>query len=38
MLLDLMLMEAISMTIEAISMEELLMLIEGFNGAQDGHH
>jgi hypothetical protein len=38
MLLDLMLMEAISMTVEAISMEEHLMLMEDFDGAQDGHH
>jgi hypothetical protein len=38
MLLDLMSMDLISMTIEAISMEERRMLIEGFDGAQDEHH
>jgi hypothetical protein len=38
MLLDPMLMEVISMTMEAISMEEHLMLMEGFDGAQDEHH
>jgi hypothetical protein len=38
MLLDPMLMEVISMTMKAISMEEHLMLMEGFDGAQDEHH